>query len=310
MFKSVAILLLATVVSACSSNTPSSGDISAAFKTTELPGLLKLESFEVESPRNIGSKDDPTWLARYTAEVATREDTFDIETVTDGKRLLKPVHSAGTGFKLYGIVRSERSGDGWRHHFQSDSSSNPVLGRPRSDYGPDALVIGSPEALALIAEARQRQQQEAIEREARLAEEAAERKRAEDAEAAARQRLEAAVAKYDAGFAPQQMADLRYDVDVGDEFTFLVKASMAGKNDVIGTTTYKIWSDFAKSVIHAGLLKPGETGVVSAKVVASDYSPFLGSPRNGVDSLNSSKSDYAYTLRLLERIDTGTELAP
>ena len=308
MFKSVAILLLATVVSACSSNTPSSGDISAAFKTTELPGLLKLESFEVESPRNIGSKEDPTWLSRYTAEVATREDTFDIDTVTDGKRLLKPVHSAGTGFKLYGIVRSERSGDGWRHHFQSDGSSNPVLGRPRSDYGPDALVIGSPEALALIAEARQRQQQEAIEREARLAEEAAERKRAEDAEAAARQRLEAAVAKYDAGFAPQRMADLRYDV--GDEFTFLVKASMAGKNDVIGTTTYGRRSDFVKSVIHAGLLKPGETGVVSVKVVASHYSPFLGSPRNGVDSLNSSSSDYAYTLRLLERIDTGAGVAP
>jgi len=308
MFKSVVILLLATVVSACSSNTPSNSDISAEFRATELPGLLELESFAVESPRNIGSKDDPTWLARYTAEVATREDTFDIETVTDGKRLLKPVHSAGTGFKLYGIVRSERSGDGWRHHFQSDSSSNPVLGRPRSDYGPDALVIGSPEALALIAEARQRQQQEAIEREARLAEEAAERKRAEDAEAAARQRLEAAVAKYDAGFAPQRMADLRYDV--GDEFTFLVKASMAGKNDVIGTTTYGRRSDFVKSVIHAGLLKPGETGVVSVKVVASHYSPFLGSPRNGVDSLNSSSSDYAYTLRLLERIDTGTELAP
>jgi hypothetical protein len=104
------------------------------------------------------------------------------------------------------------------------------------------------------------------------------------------------------------MADLRYDV--GDEFTFLVKASMAGKNDVIGTTTYGRRSDFVKSVIHAGLLKPGETGVVSVKVVASHYSPFLGSPRNGVDSLNSSSSDYAYTLRLLERIDTGTELAP
>src|SRR3546814_8004861 len=92
MFKSIVILLLAAVVSACSSNTPSNNDISAAFRATELPGLLELESFAVESPRNIGSKDDPTWLARYTADVATREDTFELDTVTDGTRPPKPVH--------------------------------------------------------------------------------------------------------------------------------------------------------------------------------------------------------------------------
>lgn len=301
------VILLAMVLVGCGDG-PRSNDIREHFQATELPGLLKLDSFDLEPARNVGSEQSPVWLARYTAKVATREDTYDIDTVQDGKRLLKPVHRAGASFNLYGTVRSQQSGAGWAHRFQADGSSNPVLGRPRGDYGPDALIMGSPEALAIIAEARQREQQEAIEREAMLAEEAAERARLEAAEAAARKRIEAAVAKHSAAFAPKRLRDLRFGV--GDEFIFLVEASMAGKDDVFGTTTYGRRSDFAKSVIHAGLLKPGQTGVVSAKVVASRFSPFLGSPRNGVDSLSSSTGDYAYTLRLLERIDTGAEAKP
>lgn len=308
MYRYAFILLGALLLGACGGK-PSTGEMRQQYQLTQLPGLLELSSFQVESPRNIGSDDSPVWLARYTAEVAVREDTYELDEVLQGRRLLKPVRAASETFKLYGTVRSQRAGKGWSHHFQSDGSSNPLLGRPLADYGPEALVAGSPEAVALQREAEQAREQQRIAEETARAQEAAELRQKEEAEAARRKLLEDAVARHKAAFAPGRMADL--NLQEGVKVALLVTASSSGPGKVWGTDRYTGDSDFAKSVLHAGLLKDGETGIVEA--TSTDTWNFLGSPRNGVDSQNyTGRSARSYTLRLLERIGTAApgEAAP
>lgn len=292
-------LLACLLLAACSSSSPSSGAIRAEF-TQNLPGLLELKDFKLEDGHNVGSDDKPVWVARYTATVAPRQPTFDIDTVEGDVRILKPVRAAGEAMSLYGSVRSTRSGDTWSHRFQSDGSSNPVIGRPRSDYGPDALVAGSPEAKALLAKIAQQKEQARIAEETRLATEAAERKTKEEAEAAKRKRVEAAVAKYHAGFAPDKLGGL---VSRGEKGRFLVTGA-AEEGRVWGTDIYTCGSTFSKTVVHAGLLKDGETGIVEVKKTNESHRNFAGSPRNGVASMND-EFEYEYcTVRLLERIST------
>jgi len=297
IFPFAACLLLA----ACGqSSSPPQRDIQAAFES-ELPGLLKLEEFSVENSRNTGSAEAPVWVARAVAKVSLREATYDIDTVEEGVRILKPVRAAGESFTTYGTVRSERSGDGWRHFFQNDGSSNPALGRPRSNYGPDALIAGSPEAKELLEKLAREKEAARLAEETRLAEEAAQRRKQEEAEAAKKQRIEAAVAKHGAGFAPHRMKDLTWEA--GGKLALLVTGSSEGNGKVWGTNVYSTESDFAKSVVHSGLLKPGETGIVEATITPETKKDgFRGSPRNGVSSENSSGWYWGYSLRLLERI--------
>src|SRR5690606_24877640 len=122
-------------------------------------------------------------------------------------------------------------------------------------------------------------------------------------EAAKRKRIEAVVAKYQAAFAPEQVGGLTY-LPEGARKTYLVTGSTEGERGVWGTDKYTQSSSFSKSVVHAGLLKPGETGIVEVTGTppARDY---RGSPRNGIDSGSSSGAAYGdegYTMRLLERI--------
>ena len=294
----ILILVACTLLAACGGSVPAEGDIRNAFQQ-ELPGLLELKDFDTEDPRNIGSAEQPVWVARTTATLALREPTFEIQTVEADVRLLKPVRSAGETFTTYGTVRSERAGNGWRHRFQSDGSSNPVLGRPRSDYGPDALVAGSDEARALLARIEEQRAQARIAEEARIAAEAAERQRREAAEAAKRQRIEAAVAKHGAGFAPRRLGDL---VGTNERGLFLVTGSIAGKGDVWGTDEYACGSDFAKAVVHAGVLADGETGIVEVREIGERRYNLLGSPRNGVASRSDDRENQFCTVRLVERI--------
>lgn len=300
--------ILALLLVACGASGPSGADIRGAYEL-ELPGLLKLESLELENPRNTGSEEQPVWTARTIATLALREPTFEIGTVEDGVRILEPVRAAGERFTVYGTVRSERNGDGWRHRFQNDGSANPTLGRPRGDYGPDALVAGSPEAEALLAKIAEAKEQARIAEEERLAAEAAERQRREVAAKARRERIEAAFARHEAAYAPDTIQKL--NLAEGRKANLLVTASSQGGGTVWGTDTYAVGSDFAKAVMHAGLLKDGETGVVEVTRVA-EPPRYRGSPRHGVDSQNYVKpvlrSPYddrrfqGMTLRLLERI--------
>lgn len=299
---------LITLLAACGSNdSPSTADIRAAFEQ-DLPGILQLKDFSLEQHRNTGTPEQPVWVGRVVANVATREATFDIDTVEEGMRILKPVHAAGAGFALYGTVRSERMGESWRHGFQRDGSSNPVLGRPRTDYGPDALIAGSPEANALLKRIEQQREQERIEHETRLAEEAAERRKREEAIAEQRRREEAmatakrrwqeeAAARHGAAFSQGGVGQMAQ----GDSANFLVAGRLSGGR-VYGTDIYSRDSDLTRVVVHAGLLQNGEMGIVEVVGVGHQQN-FRGSPRNGVDSENYNGSYPGYSVRLLERFE-------
>lgn len=304
--KHLLILALTCLLVACGSSQPSSSDIRAAFEQ-EMPGLLELKDFKLEQARNTGSEENPVWVARAIATVAPREATYEIDTVEGGVRILKPVFAAGQRFNTYGTVRSVPSDKGWRHSFQNDGSSNPTLGRPRGDYGPDALVVGSPEADALLAEIKRKREEARIAEETRLAEEANERKRKEEAEAIKRQRAESLVAKYRAEFAPESLSRFQYGCDrghIGKSYYYLVQdASPDGGGDCRGTDIYMPNSNFAKCIVHAGALARGESGVVKVTIGGSQRH-FIGSPRNGVNSASSGDAYCSYQIELAEKMRT------
>lgn len=283
---------------------PSTGDMKRQYETGELPGLLVLESFQTEGRRNIGNKESPIWLSRYTAVVGTREDTYELQEVLEGRRLLKPVRTTGETFKLYGTVRARRMGKDWQYAFQGDGSSNPMLGRPLADYGPDALVAGSAEARELLARVQAEREKQRLEQETRLAAEAAERRQKEEAQAAIRKQVEEAVARHRAEFAPERLdrIGLAHPDHDGKTLHFLVRdLDSTGNKDAWGTDVYSIDSNFAKVVAHAGLLKPGETGIVSTTMLGY-HRRFAGSPRNGVNTESYSGERKAYRVALVERI--------
>lgn len=304
-------ITIALLLAACGGK-PSSGDMKQQYQTAELPGLLELKSFKLEDMRNIGSEDSPVWLSRYTATVSPREDTYELQEVLEGRRLLKPVHAGGEKFAIYGTVRARRMGKEWHYAFQSDGSSNPVIGRPRADYGPDALVAGSTEARELLSRVEGEREKQRLEQETRLAAEAAERRTREEAEAALRKRIEDAVARHGAEFAPETLGRIGLDRNehVGKTYHFLVRnLDPTGNKTAWGSDVYSCDSNFAKVVAHAGLLEPGETGIVSATMLGN-HRRFAGSPRNGVNTESHSGEYRAYRVALVERISDAAAGTP
>jgi hypothetical protein len=69
---------------------------------------------------------------------------------------------------------------------------------------------------------------------------------------------------------------------------YFVVTGEAGKN-VWGTDVYPIFSEIATAVVHAGVLKEGETGVVKATIVEGIDTP--PSTRNGITSQPCGKNE-------------------
>ncbi|SFN21794.1 LCCL domain-containing protein [Dokdonella immobilis] len=108
------------------------------------------------------------------------------------------------------------------------------------------------------------------------------------------------MAKYHAACATDSLGDM---VDPGTRRPFLVTAFAAGRGRVQGTDLYACGSNFARSVVHAGVLADGATGIVEvAATPERQRGGFLGSPRHGVSSENYTRSAYACAIRLLECI--------
>ncbi|MGV3724183.1 MAG: LCCL domain-containing protein, partial [Actinomycetota bacterium] len=81
--------------------------------------------------------------------------------------------------------------------------------------------------------------------------------------------------------------------DVGKSFLFDVTGSTHGP--LWGTDVYTCDSSLAKAVVHAGLLKKGERGVVRVTVLDTrDRDGFVGSRRNGVASEDWDEWDYGF----------------
>ena len=74
-----------------------------------------------------------------------------------------------------------------------------------------------------------------------------------------------------------------YQTQVGKVFAFRVTGAAAGS--LWGTDIYTLDSTLALAAVHAGLLKPGKTGIVKVRVLGPQVG-FLGSIRNGVNSSN------------------------
>lgn len=294
-------LFTISLLAACGSSGPNQSEIRAALEQ-EIPGLLELKEFKLEQARNTGSDENPVWVARVIATLAPREATYEIDTVEDGVRILKQVRATGERINTYGTARSVRNDKGWRHSFQYDGSTDPVLGRPRSEYGAGALVAGTPEADALLAEIKRKREEARIAEETRIAAEVAEQKRKEEAEAAKRKRIEEAVARHNAGFAPITL-ERTWPGD-GKKLVLLVTANSEASTrngNVYGTNRYATDSDLPRSLVHSGLLKSGETGIVEVTGIYDRGDLSQGSPRNGIDSIDATKWN-KYSMRLLERI--------
>ncbi len=86
---------------------------------------------------------------------------------------------------------------------------------------------------------------------------------------------------------------LNHHQDIGKSFAYRV-TGQAGY--CYGTDVYTTDSPLASVAVHMGLLKPGETGVVIASVVASPPM-FVSSSRHGITSSGWSQYPAAYTLR-------------
>lgn len=79
---------------------------------------------------------------------------------------------------------------------------------------------------------------------------------------------------------------------------------------VVGTTRGGVWGDgiytsdsvLAAAAVHAGLLEPGESGIVSVEVIAGEPS-YAGAERHGVTSLAYGAWDMPYRLVGVEPID-------
>lgn len=75
---------------------------------------------------------------------------------------------------------------------------------------------------------------------------------------------------------------LAYQNQFGKELVFAVTAPQGNAQmNIWGTDTYTLDSNIAGAAMHAGLVQPGQAGVVRIRVVASPQQ-FTGSLRNGV----------------------------
>lgn len=80
---------------------------------------------------------------------------------------------------------------------------------------------------------------------------------------------------------------------VGKKFTFKVTGALQGS--VWGTDTYSSDSSLAVAAVHAGLLRPGQSGNVKVAIVAPPAA-FVGSVRNGVSSANHGNYPGAFQI--------------
>lgn len=92
--------------------------------------------------------------------------------------------------------------------------------------------------------------------------------------------------------APANLYDMA--TQIGKTFTYKIKGQAAA-GTLWGTDTYTLDSALAAAVVHAGVVKDGQMGVVRIKIVASPAS-FVGSTRNGVTSHPYGEYPAAYKI--------------
>ncbi len=85
---------------------------------------------------------------------------------------------------------------------------------------------------------------------------------------------------------------MSYRSHVGETLTFRVTGSTGGT--VWGTDIYTDDSSLATAAVHAGLLRPGEEGIVTVSILSGRQS-YSGSSRNGVTTSSWDEWPGSYT---------------
>lgn len=91
----------------------------------------------------------------------------------------------------------------------------------------------------------------------------------------------------------------KYRKNVGRSYQFVVIGKTAGT--VYGTKTYTDDSVLAAAAVHAGLLKPGERGIVKVTMVRA-LPRYKGSTKNGVTTRSYGRWPGAYQVELVKKL--------
>jgi hypothetical protein len=92
---------------------------------------------------------------------------------------------------------------------------------------------------------------------------------------------------------PGSLTAYRQPQFFGREFTFRVTG--AARGSVWGTEVYTADSTLAAAAVHMGVLKVGETGVVTVTIMGP-LQKFVGSTRNGVTTASYNQYPAAYRI--------------
>lgn len=115
--------------------------------------------------------------------------------------------------------------------------------------------------------------------------------------------------------APAMADPARPQPDPGTLFSYGGAVGQMLQFSVVGKTSGRVWGDgvytsdsaLATAVVHAGLLEPGESGIVTVEVIAG-LPAYEGATRNGVTSLPYRSWNVAYRLVGVTTIDHGMAL--
>jgi hypothetical protein len=115
--------------------------------------------------------------------------------------------------------------------------------------------------------------------------------------------------------APGGGASSRPQADPGTLFNYADAVGQTLQFALVGSTSGTIWGDeiytsdsvLAVAAVHAGLLAPGESGVVTVEVIEGPAS-YQGIERNGVVSRSYANWDIAYRFAGVAALDSGIVL--
>jgi len=151
--RSLAILLCALALTACSDNKPSKSEISAAV-AFNLPNFIELAEVEIGSHTEKERRGNAVIFVKAEIEMRYKEDTFVSTSLLDGK-VVRPLRKKGDVFKGSVVLASTKmQSGGWDIALDelNVAPKDNALGKPISEFPDGSVVEGSDEFVAYKAE--------------------------------------------------------------------------------------------------------------------------------------------------------------
>jgi hypothetical protein len=146
-------LIALLAVAACSGEAgPSEKEIKNQFAAL-MPAHFDVESFDVKASQNAGTEVEPEWKSRFTAELELNAPTYNLDRVLSGVEgvfggvvpFLKQAAKKGEKRTVYGTATSRLVAEKWETKWQVEEDSTLEVGKSLEEWGPKAIVTGSPE---------------------------------------------------------------------------------------------------------------------------------------------------------------------